>query len=326
MAGPPLGDVEGEWAQPEAARLEELRLVAIEERFEALIAAGAASEVVADLAAVAREYPWRERLTAHLMVALYRCGRQRDALEAFDHLARSLREELGLEPSPAVRELERSILTQDPVLDPPAGVDGCPDRCRPAASATKFVGRAAELDQLEAAVATNRVVSIVGPAGTGKTRLADQFLRSHRREYRNGACSVELGTVRTPELVATHIATALGLVDSAETGPAEPFELLAGYLRDREMLLVLDGCEPLLDVVAALVALLRGACPDVRIVTTSREPLGLGEPIVALGPMATPHAGATDDELTASDAVRLYLARGVQPRAGRRVRSPRSAS
>ena len=310
--GRALGDVEGtEWAQPEAARLEELRLVAIEERFGALIAAGAASDVASDLAAAVREYPWRERLTAHLMVALYRCGRQRDALEAFDHLARSLREELGLEPSPAVRELERSILTQDPVLDPPARFAGVAPR--PAvASATKFVGRAAELAQLHAAVGCNRVVSIVGPAGTGKTRLADQFLHTRQHEYRNGACSVALGTVRTPGLVATHIATALGLVDSAETGSVEPWELLAGYLRDREMLLVLDGCEPALHSVTPLVELLRSECPDLHVVTTSRDDLGLGEPVVALGPMATPRPGATHDELTASDSVRLYLARGEQ--------------
>ena len=313
--GRALADVEGAtWAGPEAARLEELRLVAIEERFEALISTGAASDVVADLAATAREYPWREQLTAHLMVALYRCGRQREALEAFDHLATALREELGLEPSPSVRELERSILRQEATLDPPARPGRYATVEHGASPAPKtFVGRTSELARLEAAVRRQRVVSIVGPGGTGKSRLAGHLAQRVADRYHAGAAVVPLGAVRAPDLVADHIATHLGLVDSAETGPIEPSALLAGYLRDREMLLVLDGCEAVPDVVRDLVGLLVAECPRLHVVTTSREPLGIAAEVLELGPMTTPRTGATDAELRGSDAVRLFLARGGQP-------------
>ena len=312
--GRALSDVEGvAWAQPEAARLEELRLVATEERFEALLAAGAASDIVADLASTAHEYPWREQLTAHLMVALYRCGRQREALEAFERLATALREELGLEPSPAVRELERSILRQDVALDAPTPFDRNVSGIVAGAPAPKsFVGRVGELAELEAAVLRSRVVSIVGPGGTGKTRLAEQLAQRVGGRFRAGACFVALGAARAPALVADLIASRLGLVDSAETGPTEPSALLAGYLHDRELLLVLDGCEPVPDIVASLVRRLRAECPHLHVVTTSREALGIGEEILDLGPMATPRPGADTEELTSSDAVRLYLARGEQ--------------
>ncbi|HEX7525993.1 MAG TPA: BTAD domain-containing putative transcriptional regulator, partial [Gaiellaceae bacterium] len=266
--GRALGDVEGAaWAQPEAARWEELRLAAIEERFEALIAAGAAGELVADLAATVREYPWREQLTAQLMVALYRCGRQREALEAFDHLATALREELGLEPSPAVRELERSILGQDPLLDPPARFDGTPSLVGVRTSRS-FVGRVAELEQLEAAVHRNRVVTIVGAGGTGKTRLADQLLQRLGARYGEGACFVELGTVRAPALVADHIASRLGLVDSAETGTVDPADLVAIGELTR-----LVGGNPL---AIELVARLTGTAAPTMILDRAREMLGSG--------------------------------------------------
>jgi predicted ATPase len=233
-------------------------------------------------------------------------------LAAFERLASALREELGREPSPAVGVLERSMRTQDPALDPPSRVAAAPHVTR-APAATTFVGREAELVELDAAVEGNRRVAIVGPAGTGKTRLAAQLCHRIGDRFRDGTAFVELGMVRAPELVATHIATRLGLVDSAETGTVEPPQLLAGYLRDREMLLVLDGCEPVLGVVASLVGELHEQCRSLRIVTTARDPLQLGEAVVTLGPMDTPRVGASDAELTHNDAVRLYLERGVQP-------------
>ena len=149
--GPPLADLAFEsFVQPAIARLEELRLVAIEKRIDADLALGRHAEVVAELEALAAKHPLRERMRAQLMLALYRCGRQADALAVYQSARRELVEELGIEPSPSLRELEQSILRQDPSLElaPPLTVEP-PEVPRPSeepshnlpAQASSFVGR-----------------------------------------------------------------------------------------------------------------------------------------------------------------------------------------
>jgi DNA-binding SARP family transcriptional activator len=205
--GPPLADVAFEsFAQGEIARLEELRLAAIEERIDARLSAGEHLLVVAELEQLAAEHPSRERLVSLLMLALYRCGRQSDALEAYTRSRRRLDDELGLEPSSELRRLEAAILRQDPSLEahapPEAAPPSLPAQLQPR-PLTPFVGRAAELEQLaalpERARSDGRQIALVGgEPGGGKTRLAREVaerVTSSGVSVLYGACDP---AVRTP--------------------------------------------------------------------------------------------------------------------------------
>jgi DNA-binding SARP family transcriptional activator len=186
--GPPFGDLGYTgFAQGELARLEELRLCCLEERAEAQLALGRHVALLPELERLVAENPLRERLRGQQMVALYRAGRQADALSAYQDARRALVEELGLEPGSALQALEKSILNHDPALDPPRGApaaDATPQAGRLAAGV--FVGRAAELESLEAALADagagrGRLVVVAGEAGIGKSRLADEFASRAKR-------------------------------------------------------------------------------------------------------------------------------------------------
>jgi DNA-binding SARP family transcriptional activator/tetratricopeptide (TPR) repeat protein len=212
--GPALADVAFEsFAQGEIARLEELRLAAVEERIDARLSAGEHPLVVAELEQLAAEHPSRERLVGLLMLALYRCGRQTDALEVYTRSRRRLDEELGLEPSLQLRRLEEAILRQDPSLEaragepvpqaePEAPPPSLPAQLRPR-PAMPFVGRTAELDRLvallERARTDGRQIALVGgEPGSGKTRLARELaehVTSHGVRVLYGACDA---AVRTP--------------------------------------------------------------------------------------------------------------------------------
>jgi DNA-binding SARP family transcriptional activator len=191
--GPPLADLAFEpFAQEASARLEDQRVAAVESRVEADLALARAPELVGELGALVREHPFRERLRSFLMLALYRSGRQAEALEAYRAARRSLVDELGIEPSPGLAELERAILRHDPalVLPPPpapapsagvpiasgsasAAVDALPSPPAPA-----IVGREPVLlridECLEASAAQGAVLRIIGDAGLGKTRLVQE--------------------------------------------------------------------------------------------------------------------------------------------------------
>jgi DNA-binding SARP family transcriptional activator len=186
--GPPLADLAYEsFCQAESARLEELRLAALEERIAADLALGRHTELVGELRALAREQPLRERLRAQLMLALYRSGRQAEALDAYADARATLVEELGIEPSREVRELHQAILEQDPgldlitVIEPPLkdeAVQGVEPR-----GVGVFVGRERELDELRASLedafaGRSRLVLVGGEPGIGKSRLAGE-LASH---------------------------------------------------------------------------------------------------------------------------------------------------
>jgi DNA-binding SARP family transcriptional activator/predicted ATPase len=187
--GSPLDDVAyEEFAQSEVARLEELRLACVEELNEARLALGRHAELVGELERLVAEQPLRERLRAQLMIALYRSGRQADALAAYRDAQRALMDELGLEPSRMLRDLERAILSQDPALDPPAQLrpELAHDPTGRRDGAAVFVGRRRELDQLDAVLADaqrgrGRLVLLSGDAGIGKSRLADELATRARR-------------------------------------------------------------------------------------------------------------------------------------------------
>ena len=204
--GPAYEDVRYEaFAQAEMARLEELRLAALEDRIEADLALGRHRDLVPELEALVAEHGSRERLCGQLMLALYRSDRQADALEVFRRACRAMRDELGLEPGPALQELQRAILEQDAAL----AVEPAELRARRhlPAPETPLVGREAELAELAALLrGGSRLVTLTGAGGIGKTRLALQTAHELADAFADGVYFVDLSHLTDPELVPEAIA------------------------------------------------------------------------------------------------------------------------
>ena len=294
--GPPLSDFAYDsFAQAEIARLEELHVGAVERRIEAELALGRDATVVGDLERLVREHPYRERLRGQLMLALYRTGRQADALAAYQAARRTLVQELGIEPSAELRELEQRMLRHDPSLSTPAAEAPPPAGHLPV-PATPFLGRARELAETTTLLrgTGERLLTLTGAGGSGKTRLALRVAHARAGEYPDGAWFVGCADLTDPGLIAPAICQALGLAEQTDLTPPQRLE---EYLRDRELLLVLDNLEQLTPGVGVLGELLAG-CPGVRMLVTSREPLHL--------------AGEQQYEvpvLDREDAIELFVAR-----------------
>jgi predicted ATPase/DNA-binding SARP family transcriptional activator len=305
--GPALGDLPWEARRAaEAERLEELRLTAVELRFEAELACGRHDAVVAELEALTAEHPYRERFLQQRALALYRAGRQAEALEVCRDARRALAEELGLEPSPALQELERAILRQEPSLAAPAARERStkPLPVPP----TPLVGRRLELAAVSALFRDEgaRLVTLTGPGGTGKTRLGLAIAHALEPELRDGALFVSLAPVASPELLVPTIAEALGVREGGERSLAQS---VTEHLRERRLLLVLDNFEQLLAAAPAVADLL-AAAPRLFVLATSRAPLRLAaEHDYPVPPFATPAADLPFEKLVQSDALRLFAAR-----------------
>jgi predicted ATPase/DNA-binding SARP family transcriptional activator len=257
----------------DALRVDELKISATEALLEGRLALGAGAELVPELEQLHRESPLRERPVAALMLALYRAGRQTDALASYRELCRVLREQLGLQPSESLRQLERAILRHDSsLLAMPAGAPTHAAGHLPV-PATPFLGRGRELGEVTALVwgAGGRLVTLTGAGGSGKTRLALRAAQVCAADYRGGAWFVGFADLTDPGLIAPVICQALGIGEQPDLAPAQR---LQEYLGDRELLLVLDNLEQLTAGVGVLAELLAG-CPGVRILATSREPLRL---------------------------------------------------
>src|ERR1039457_556817 len=205
--GEPLAEfIHAGFFYAERAHLDELTLVAIESRAGADLGLGRHGELAGELEALCREHPLRERLRELLILALYRTGRQAEALRAYTEIRDRLVDELGIDPGPALRELQARILAQDPSLAPASAPAGpAPVRAAAPRAAgnlrarlSSFVGRDAELEQLREAVRSSRLVTLTGPGGTGKTRLAVEAAAALRAEYQDGAWLVELAGVAAP--------------------------------------------------------------------------------------------------------------------------------
>jgi predicted ATPase len=286
--GPAFGELAYEdFARAEAERLEELRLLAVEERSDAELRLGRHAAVVAELRQLAVEHPSRERMQAQLMLALYRCGRQTDALEVYASLQLRLREELGLELGEELRELQRRILQQDPALAL-AQADEERETALPVPP-NRLLGRERELSELPRLLLAERVRLLVltGAGGSGKTRLALAAASATASSFANGVCLVELAPLREPELVLGAISRALAL----QTAPGgDPFEALAAALRPRELLIVLDNAEHV-RAAAPLYARLLAQAPRLSLLVTSRVVLHLsGERVYPVEPLAEPAA------------------------------------
>ena len=289
----------------EAERLEELRLTALELRYDAELACGRHDAVVAELEALTAEHEYRERFLQQRMLALYRCGRQADALEAYREARGVLAQDLGLDPSPALQELERAILRQDPGLDAP---DAPTRSTRPLpVPPTPLVGRRLELAAVSALFRDEgaRLVTLTGPGGTGKTRLGLAVAHALEPELRDGALFVSLAPVSDPELLVPTIAEAL----EVREGGRNLSEGVIEHLGERRMLLVLDNFEQILSA-APFVGELLAAAPRLWVLATSRAPLRLAaEREYPVPPFDTPDAGLKFEALVKTDAVRLFAAR-----------------
>jgi predicted ATPase/DNA-binding SARP family transcriptional activator len=314
--------------QRAASRLEALRQQALQRHAEALLAVGRAEDAVAALTPLLVADPAQEALVGLQMRALYRCGRQHEALAAYRALRAALQDASGLEPSPGLQALHEAVLAQDPSMlgggheappAPPAPAGATPDgvpapapvRSGPTTNLplplTSFVGRADELTELAGLLEDHRLLTLTGPGGTGKTRLALELCR--RRSDEDGPWLLELAAVEDPDLVPNVVAQTLGVTASDDR---TPLEVLVGALRDRRTVVLLDNCEHVLDSTAVLVERVLTACPHIRVVATSREPLGVpGERIVPVAPLPvvrrSPQLIAVD-----GDAMRLFSERARQ--------------
>ena len=278
-----------DFARAEAERLEELRLLALEEQSEAELRLGRHADVVGQLRELAVTHPLRERMQAQLMVALYRCGRQTEALDVYRSVRVHLGDELGLEPSEELRELQRRMLRHDPTLTiVPVPAEHLPALPTPP---NRLLGRERELRELRGLLLRERarLLVLTGAGGSGKTRLALEAARATANSFANGACLVELAPLRDPKLVLGAIAGALAL----EVVPGQsPFETLAAALRPRELLLVVDNAEHLRAAAPLYVRLLAQA-PRLSLLVTSRAVLHLsGEHVYPVEPLAEPAAVA----------------------------------
>jgi predicted ATPase/DNA-binding SARP family transcriptional activator len=324
--GEPLTEVaEAGYAVVWAQRLDKLRLTAIDDRAEAGLQRGRHPELVADLEAVAGEHPLRERTQELLIRALAGSGRQTEALTVYEKLSRRLADELGLDPPAHLQRLHTAVLRGDPDVLVPAPAATAPTRVRRTnlrAPLTSFVGRDAELGRLTELIERSRLVTLVGPGGAGKTRLANEAAAGLTDRGTGGTWVVELAPVTDPEAVASTALSSIGvlegqILDRPAAGPRDAFSRLVEILAEHDVVLILDNCEHLIDAAAKLAEYLLGECPRLTVLATSREPLGIvGESLWPVNPLGIPRP---DDDLAdalAAPAVQLLLDRAMLVRPG----------
>ena len=283
-------------------RLEGLRLTAMEDRFDAEISLGHGAELVTELTDLVAAHPVRERLVAALMRALVAAGRDTEALLVYQRTREALADELGVDPSPELSALHVALLR---------GELGRREENRKTnlrAELTSFVGKDADVAAVRELIAGHRLTTLIGPGGSGKTRLATETARTLLGDLPDGAWLVELAAIGADGDVAQSTLTALGLRDAllGEAPNAELTDRLIAAIREREALLILDNCEHVIESAAAFAYRVLGECQRLRILATSREPLGItGEALWLVEPLALPEEDASPGEIESSPAVQL---------------------
>lgn len=276
------------FASGEAARIEDLRMLTLEDRIDAELELGRHAEVIPELELLVGDAPLRERLWRLLMLALYRSGRQAEALAAYQDIRQLLDKELGIGPGPELRGLERGILNQDPALVAPVAAAAAALLPVPP---TPLLGRAAELEDVRGLLLREdvRLVTVSGPGGSGKTRLAIEAARGTAPAFPGGTFFVGLASFADPELVLPALARAVGVI---EAGDVPLHNSLIARLAGRPTLVLLDNFEHLLHGAPPLGRLLAGA-PALKLLVTSREPLRLyGEHRFHVSPLDVENARA----------------------------------
>jgi predicted ATPase/DNA-binding SARP family transcriptional activator len=328
-----------------ATRLARLAIEAVADLAEAEIALGRADAAAGRLAALLTDRPGDERAAALLMDALAAQGRQAEALAVFERVRGALAHDLGVDPGSALRERHLRLLRSGgdprPAADPArrgprgdadrqgpgAGADargGVTGRTPPARSGlpapvTSFIGRDDDLARIGALLGAGRLVTVLGPGGAGKTRLAVEA--AGRREYRDGIWLIDLSSVTEAAEVGAAVLAGIGIrgavLFEVAARTRDDLDVLSDELGRWEALLVVDNCEHLIDAVARLVSALLARCAGLRVLATSREPLAVdGEALVPLGPLTLPDEDATAEEAGRTAAVRLFAERASAVRPG----------
>jgi predicted ATPase/DNA-binding SARP family transcriptional activator len=317
--GLPLAGLPGEYAESQRVRLAELQMAALEERLALDVDLGRHVAAATELRTLLASYPLRERFTELLMLALYRSGRQADALVVFDTTRRLLSEELGIDPGPALRQMhgrilqtDESLISTDESLISGAGREGGgPATPSPV---TALVGRDDDIEEVSGLLTARdrRLVVLTGAGGIGKTRLALAVLERSKAHWRDGTAFVDLSAVNDPRLVPDAIASALGLVVQ---GQERPLDTVHRRLAERHMLIVLDNFEQVLGA-APMLAELAERAPRLHMLVTSRVVLRVrGGQEWRVNPLSVAPAYGTPMQLAEVPAVRLFTerARDVQP-------------
>ncbi|MBE1579798.1 BTAD domain-containing putative transcriptional regulator [Amycolatopsis roodepoortensis] len=287
-------------------RLEGLRLTALEDRFDAELDLGRGAKLVTELTDLVAAHPLRERLVAALMRALAATGRDTEALLVYQRTREALADALGVDPSPELSAVHVALLRGE------LGRREENRKTNVRAELTSFVGKDADVAKVRDLVTGNRLTTLLGPGGSGKTRLATETARTLLADLPDGAWLVELAAIGPADDVAQATLAALGLRDAllGDSSNAEPAERVIAAIRDREVLLILDNCEHVIEAAAAFAHRVLGECRRLRILATSREPLGItGETLWHVVPLAVPDVHAGPAEIESSPAVRLLLDR-----------------
>jgi len=289
---------DGGWLTPYRARLEETRLRLTEDHLAARIELGAAGQLVGELESLVVEHPLREGLWRLLITALYRTGRQGDALAAYHRVKQHLGDELGLDPGPQLQALEQQVLRQDAALNAPSWVSRATvaksTRGNLGGLSASLVGREADINALTQLVGESRLVTVVGPAGVGKTRLVIEV--AHQVDLAGSAWLARLESARTEAAVWQSVGEAFHADAATESMVLDRF-------RGLDLLLVLDNCEQLIEILPELVARMLTAAPGLRVLATSQLALGVdGEVVYPLKP------------LTIGDSIELFTLRAVHQR------------
>jgi predicted ATPase/DNA-binding SARP family transcriptional activator len=324
--GPAAADFADElFAISAVSRLEELRLTAVEDSAEARLGIGEHAVLAGELGDLVDRHPLRERLRAVHVRALYRAGRQSEALASVDDLRARLGRELGVDPGPEITALREAILRQDDDLNAaPVAEAGGRTRTNLPAAITALIGRGAAVEEVTALLAEHRLVTLVGSGGVGKTRLGVEIATRAADRFAGGAWLVELSalgrnerpdTVHAVQAVAAATTEVLGIREDRSPGtPAEAESRVAAAVNDRDVLLLLDNCEHVVDAVARFAGPLLRSAPRLRILATSQEPIGLpGEVVWKVAPLELPDpaAGLDVDVLRRSGAVELFVTRAA---------------
>ncbi|MEV6561457.1 BTAD domain-containing putative transcriptional regulator [Nocardia sp. NPDC051756] len=284
------------------ARFEGLHLAALEDLYEAEIRLGRDADLVTELTELVARHPARERLVAALMRALGAAGRGAEALTVYQRAREELADTLGVDPSPELSALHVALLRGE------VGAKEEDRKTNLRAELTEFIGKFTDVAAVRELIADHRLTTLTGPGGSGKTRLAVETARTMLDDLPDGAWLVELASLGASGDVAQSTLAALGLRDAllGNATSAEPMDRLVAAIRDRETLLILDNCEHVIDAAAAFAHRLLGECRRLRILATSREPLGItGEALWQVEPLALPTEDAKPDEIESSPAVQL---------------------
>lgn len=316
--GPALADVrDAPFAAATITRLQRLRLTATQDRIDADLALGRAVEVLPELDALCEQHPLDERLAGQRMAALAAVGRQADALAGYERIRAQLAEELGVDPGPELAASHLAVLRGEAAAAAPAATP----RTNLRAQLTSFVGRDEEVARITKLLDENRLVTLVGPGGAGKTRLAIEAGSTLVDEVPDGIWFVELASVTDAADVPQTVLGSLGLREShlidqpTKLSPRDATSRLLEALSDKQIVVVLDNCEHLVDATAQLVDQVLAQSPQLRVLTTTREPLGIfGESLVVVTPLGQPAPDAAPEDAYAYPSVRLFADRAAAVR------------